>query len=307
MPARHELASRAAELNAVGTPFAWATVVRAARPTSAKPGDSAIVRSDGQLDGFVGGECAEATVRAQAMEVLATGEARLLRITPEPDEHAPEEGVVLVHNACLSGGALDIFLEPSVPLPLVLVFGHAPIATALVRADRVFGQQVRALATADGPLPHGVAAVVVASHGNDEVPVLTAALRAGVPYVGLVASRRRGPAVLAALPVDDDLRAQVHTPAGLDIGAHAPPEVALSILAEIVSLRARPGDAATQPTAERVAATALDPVCGMTVAATDTSPYAETPSGTVYFCGTGCRTAYLDNPAAYAAEVSISR
>jgi xanthine dehydrogenase accessory factor len=307
MPARHELASRAAELNAVGTPFAWATVVRAARPTSAKPGDSAIVRSDGQLDGFVGGECAEATVRAQAMEVLATGEARLLRITPEPDEHTPEEGVVLVHNACLSGGALDIFLEPSVPLPLVLVFGHAPIATALLRADRVFGQQVRALATADGPLPHGVAAVVVASHGNDEVPVLTAALRAGVPYVGLVASRRRGPAVLAALPVDDDLRAHVHTPAGLDIGAHAPPEVALSILAEIVSLRARPGDAATQPAAERVAATALDPVCGMTVAATDTSPHAETPSGTVYFCGTGCRTAYLDNPAAYAAQVSISR
>jgi xanthine dehydrogenase accessory factor len=307
MPARHELASRAAELNAVGTPFAWATVVRAARPTSAKPGDSAIVLSDGQLDGFVGGECAEATVRAQAMEVLATGEARLLRITPEPDEHMPEEGVVLVHNACLSGGALDIFLEPSVPLPLVLVFGHAPIATALVRADRVFGQQVRAHATADSPLPHGVAAVVVASHGNDEVPVLTAALRAGVPYVGLVASRRRGPAVLAALPVDDDLRAQVHTPAGLDIGAHAPPEVALSILAEIVSLRARPGDAATRPAAERVVATALDPVCGMTVAATDTSPHAETPTGTVYFCGTGCRTAYLDNPAAYAAEISISR
>ena len=307
MPARHELASRAAELNAVGTPFAWATVVRAARPTSAKPGDSAIVLSDGQLDGFVGGECAEATVRAQAMEVLATGEARLLRITPEPNEHTPEEGVVLVHNACLSGGALDIFLEPSVPLPLVLVFGHAPIATALMRADRVFGQQVRALTIADSPLPHGVAAVVVASHGNDEVPVLTAALQAGVPYVGLVASRRRGPAVLAALPVEDDLRARVHTPAGLDIGAHAPPEVALSILAEIVSTRARPGDVVAHPAAEGVAATALDPVCGMTVAATSTSPHAETSSGTVYFCGTGCRTAYLDNPAAYTTEVSVSR
>ena len=307
MPARHELASRAAELNAVGTPFAWATVVRAARPTSAKPGDSAIVLSDGQLDGFVGGECAEATVRAQAMDVLATGEACLLRITPEPDEHPPEEGVVLVHNACLSGGALDIFLEPSVPLPLVMVFGHAPIATALLRADRVFGQQVRALATADGSLPQGVSAVVVASHGNDEVPVLTAALRSGVPYVGLVASRRRGPAVLAALPVDDDVRARVHTPAGLDIGAHAPPEVALSILAEIVSTRARPGDVAAHPAPEGVAATALDPVCGMTVAATSASPHAETPSGTVYFCGTGCRTAYLDNPAAYTTEVSVSR
>jgi xanthine dehydrogenase accessory factor len=307
MPARHDLAARAAELTGVGTPFVWATVVRAARPTSAKPGDSAIVLGDGQLDGFVGGDCAEATVRAQALEALATGEARLLRITPAPDERTADEGVVLVHNACLSGGALDIFLEPSVPLPLVLVFGHAPIATALLRADRVFGQQVRALATVDSPLPQGVSAVVVASHGNDEVPVLAAALRAGIPYVGLVASRRRGPAVLAALPVDDAQRARVHTPAGLDIGAHTPPEIALSILAEIVTARTRPAAAGATPPTEQVTTTAVDPVCGMTVAATATSPHAETPSGTVYFCGTGCRTAYLDNPAAYAAEVSVSR
>jgi xanthine dehydrogenase accessory factor len=307
MPARHDLAARAAELTGVGTPFVWATVVRAARPTSAKPGDSAIVLGDGQLDGFVGGDCAEATVRAQALEALATGEARLLRITPAPDELTADEGVVLVHNACLSGGALDIFLEPSVPLPLVLVFGHAPIATALLRADRVFGQQVRALATADSPLPQGVSAVVVASHGNDEVPVLAAALRAGIPYVGLVASRRRGPAVLAALPVDDAERARVHTPAGLDIGAHTPPEIALSILAEIVTARTRPAAAGATPPTDQVTTTAVDPVCGMTVAATAASPRAETPNATVYFCGTGCRAAYLDNPAAYAAEVSVSR
>lgn len=304
MPARHDLASRAAALTAAGTPFVWATVVRAARPTSAKPGDSAIVLGDGQLDGFVGGDCAEATVRAQALEVLAAGETRLLRIAPEhgPGEDGPgEDGVVRIHNPCLSGGTLDIFLEPSVPLPLVLVYGHAPIATALLRADRMFGQQVRALATRETPLPQGVCAVVVASHGNDEVPVLTAALRADVPYIGLVASRRRGPAVLAALPVDDELRARVHTPAGLDIGAHSPPEVALSILAEIVASRARPADEARQPVAE-VGVTAVDPVCGMTVAATLTSPHAETADGIVYFCGTGCRAAYLDNPAAYATD-----
>jgi xanthine dehydrogenase accessory factor len=179
MPARHDLAARAAALTAAGTPFVWATVVRAARPTSAKPGDSAIVLGDGQLDGFVGGDCAEATVRAQALEVLAAGETRLLRIAPE--EGPGEDGVVRVHNPCLSGGTLDIFLEPSVALPLVLVYGHAPIATALLRADRMFGQQVRALATAETPLPQGVSAVVVASHGNDEVPVLTAALRPASP------------------------------------------------------------------------------------------------------------------------------
>jgi xanthine dehydrogenase accessory factor len=299
MPARHDLASRAAALTAAGTPFVWATVVRAARPTSAKPGDSAIVLGDGQLDGFVGGDCAEATVRAQALEVLAAGETRLLRIAPE--DGPGEDGVVRVHNPCLSGGTLDIFLEPSVPLPLVLVYGQAPIATALLRADRMFGQQLRALATAETPLPEGVSAVIVASHGNDEVPVLSAALQAGIPYVGLVASRRRGPAVLAALPVDDALRARVHTPAGLDIGAHSPPEVALSILAEIVASRTRPAADARRP-AQPVTETAVDPVCGMTVAAATTSPHADTPDGIVYFCGSGCRAAYLDNPAAYATE-----
>ena len=299
MPARHDLATRAAALTAAGTPFVWATVVRAARPTSAKPGDSAIVLGDGQLDGFVGGDCAESTVRVQALEVLAAGETRLLRIAPE--EGPGEDGVVRVHNPCLSGGTLDIFLEPSVPLPLVLVYGHAPIATALLRADRMFGQQVRALATAQAPLPEGVSAVVVASHGNDEVPVLSAALRAGVPYVGLVASRRRGPAVLAALPVDDGLRDRVHTPAGLDIGAHSPPEVALSVLAEIVATRARPAVDAHRPEPD-VVATAVDPVCGMTVVASTSSLHAETPEGIVYFCGSGCRTAFLDNPVAYSME-----
>lgn len=300
MPARHDLAARAAALTAAGTPFVWATVVRAARPTSAKPGDSAIVLGDGQLDGFVGGDCAEATVRAQALDVLAAGETRLLRIAPE--DGPGEDGVVRVHNPCLSGGTLDIFLEPSVPLPLVLVYGQAPIATALLRADRMFGQQVRALATAETPLPQGVSAVVVASHGNDEVPVLSAALHAGVPYVGLVASRRRGPAVLAALPVDDALRARVHTPAGLDIGAHSPPEVALSILAEIVATRDRPVVDARHPPQQDAAATTVDPVCGMTVAAATTSAHVETPDGIVYFCGSGCRAAYLDNPSAYATE-----
>lgn len=299
--ARSEHAARAASLTAAGTPFVWATVVRAERPTSAKAGDSALVLADGELDGFVGGDCAESTVRAQALEVLAGGESRLLRITPTPDPRSEAiEGVVSVHNPCLSGGTLDIFLEPSTPLPVVGVYGAAPIATALLRADRVFGQRVVAL-TGDA-LPPGTAAVVVASHGNDEVPVLTSALRAGVPYIGLVASRTRGPAVLDALDVDDVLRKAVHTPAGLDIGARTAPEVALSILAEIVAERHRTAVPTTPVVAPTAAATSLDPVCGMRVAAIDASLHVDGPSARLYFCGSGCRSAYLDNPAAYTTE-----
>jgi xanthine dehydrogenase accessory factor len=278
----------------------WATVVRAERPTSAKAGDAALVHPDGRIDGFVGGECAESTVRTEALAALATGEARLLRISPDAEEAVPPD-VVWRHNPCLSGGALDIFLEPSVPLPAVMVFGHAPIATALLRADRMFGQSVRALPTADTAFPPGVQAVVVASHGNDEGPVLERALRDDVPYVALVASRRRGAAVLDALAVDDDARKRVHSPAGLDIGARTPGEVALSILAELVEVL-RDGDRTERAPAPASppAQTSTDPVCGMTVAAVAASPYLETPDGVRYFCGTGCREAYRDNPAAYA-------
>lgn len=303
MPSRTELAGDAALLTASEIPFVWATVVRAERPTSAKPGDAALVHADGRIDGFVGGDCAEATVRSQALEVLASGEPRLLQIAPDDGGagDAPAEGVVRVHNPCLSGGTLEIFLEPATPLPVVAVVGEAPIATALLRADRLFGVAVRAVASAaELAQVHGVRAVVVASHGHDERPMLEAALRAGVPYVGLVASRRRGTAVVASLDVPGELRAQVRTPAGLDIGARTPAHIALSILAEIVAVLASPREAAAPFTPAVAVGRAVDPVCGMTVATVDATPHADTPTGRLWFCGTGCRSAYLNDPAAYA-------
>jgi xanthine dehydrogenase accessory factor len=172
----------------------------------------------------------------------------------------------------------------------------------LLRAHRLFGQLVLRLEKPEDPLPPGVRAVVVASHGNDEEPVIEAALRAEIPYVALVASRRRGPAVLAALEVDEGLRSKVRTPAGIDIGARTAPEVALSILAEIVAVLHEPSSDHDEPPRPVPELTELvrDPVCGMMVAPVDASPHVETPTGVVYFCGTGCRNAYLDNPLAYA-------
>ncbi|TDV52127.1 XdhC family protein [Actinophytocola oryzae] len=214
------------------TPFVLATVVRAERPTSAKPGDRALVLPDGTMEGFVGGECAESTVRSQGLRLLASGESTLLRITPTASSETVTEGLVTVGNPCLSGGTLEIFLEAMFPPKLVHVFGDGPVARALVEVGRASGHDVR---VAGGTLPDDLAALVIASHGHGEEPLLEQALRADVPYVGLVASRRRGSAVLASLDVTDEQRARVHTPAGLDIGARTPAEIALSIYAQLVT------------------------------------------------------------------------
>ena len=230
--------SRASDLRAQRRPFVLATVVRAQRPTSAKAGDAALILSDGTLDGFVGGTCAESTVLSFGLRSLESGESTLLRITPSVSSTPAEEGAVTVANPCHSGGALDIFLEPMLPPPLVHVLGDAPVARALVALGEPLGYSVVAVVDPSTPIPADTAAVVVASHGHDEEPVLTAAIRAGVPYVALVASRRRGSAVLSSLDVPD-AAARVHSPAGLDIGARTAPEVALSILAEIIASRPR--------------------------------------------------------------------
>jgi xanthine dehydrogenase accessory factor len=230
------VAERAGALRRQRVPFVHARVVRVERPTSVKPGDEALVLADGTVEGFVGGTCAESTVRAQSLALLDSGESLLLRITATQEEpgRVDRPGTVTAHNPCLSGGALEIFLEPVVPAPLVAIHGDTPIARALLALCPPVGYHA---VSVQATTLDEAAAVVVASHGRDEPEILTAALAAGVPYVGLVASRQRGEAVLAALDVDAGARGRVRTPAGLDIGARTPEEVALSILAEIVATR----------------------------------------------------------------------
>lgn len=306
------LDARIAELTARHVPFVRATVVRARRPASARPGDTAVVLADGRIEGFVGGVCAEATVRAQALRTLASGEALLLRISPEAAEEGasggtePEEGALSLRNPCLSGGELEIFLEPRRPVPRVLVLGETPIARALTGFGTPLGYEVTG-PPADGFTEEslsGVHAVVVASHGRDEEAALTAAVRAGVPYVGLVASPRRGAAVVAGLDLTPEQRDAVRTPAGLWIGARTPGEVALSILAEVVvSVRdggIREDRIREDGTAPRPAPpTAPDPVCGMTVAAAPDTPYSDAGGERRWFCCAGCRTAFEADPARY--------
>jgi xanthine dehydrogenase accessory factor len=210
---------------------------------------------------------------------------------------------VTAYNPCLSGGALEIFLEPVIPDPLVAVHGDTPIARALLALGAPLGYHTVAWDPERGAV---AAAVVVASHGREEERVLEAALAAGVPYVGLVASRKRGEAVVASLYTDAAIRSRVRTPAGLDIGARTPEEVALSILAEIVATRPRPTGRALAAEEEPGASPAggpgqgRDPVCGMAVDTAPTSLHLDHDGRRHWFCGTGCLRAFADNPGAYA-------
>ena len=291
------LTGRAAEFTARREPFVRATVVRAQRPTSAHAGDTALVDAQGVIDGFVGGNCVEASVRQYSLMTLSTREPLLLRVVPGEPSRIPEPGAVEVTNPCLSGGAVEIFLEPQLPPPRVVVIGTTPVAHALVTLGADMGlDMVQTEGLSAEPHPDDTA-LIVASHGRDEEPALEAGLRAGVPYVALVASPTRGAAVVASLSVDDAERERIHSPAGLDLGAHTPGEIAVSILAEFIQERSKDGHPPVPATA--APAVAVDPVCGMTVAAVPASLHAEVDGTTYYFCSTGCRTAFLANPAQY--------
>ena len=235
---------------------------------------------DGAIEGFVGGVCAQASVRLYAARALESGDALLLRLVPglSDSEDATQEGVVVSHNPCLSGGALEIFLEPQLAAPRIVIAGDTPIARALATVASAAGYDVARDAEPLG----SDAALVVASHGSEEEAALARALVAGVGYVGLVASKKRGAAVRDSLDVPDALRALIHTPAGLDIGARTPADIAISILAQIVAERTAHAPAPAPVT------TAIDPVCGMEVVVSDATPSLDG----AYFCCDGCRTAF---------------
>ncbi|MBV9321997.1 MAG: XdhC family protein [Mycobacterium sp.] len=226
------MSERAEQLFRARTPFVHATVVRAQQPTSAHPGDEAILLADGTIEGFVGGHCAQNSVRKAALGALQAGESVLLRVLPDGDVHFPEApGARVVVNPCLAGGALEIYLAPRLPAPLIRIYGGTPIADALAGVCDLLGY---AVARDDVGTVAGATAVVIASHGGPEAETIRAALDAGVGYIGLVASRARGSAILDGLQLSDAERARVHSPVGLPIGAKAPAEIAISIIAEVI-------------------------------------------------------------------------
>ena len=284
------MSTRVDELTSTGVPFVQATVVRAQEPTSARPGDRAIVLADGSIEGFVGGHCAAGSVRSAALEALGTGESLLLRVLPDSDDVFPESpGASVVVNPCLSGGALEIYLEPLLPKPLLFVVGTSPVADAVAEIATVLGLVVE---RGDDPT-RPATAVVVSSHGGDEAGEVRRALDAGVGFVGVVCSRTRGAGLLADLALTPAESLRVHVHVGLDIGARTAPEMGLSIVAAIVRSIRVDGLAPPAPAVAPSPVQAVDPVCGMTVTVGPDTVHAVVDGIDHWFCMTGCRDRYL--------------
>ncbi|MFJ2085684.1 XdhC family protein [Micromonospora chokoriensis] len=282
------IAERARELTDNREPFVHATVVRAQDPTSARPGDAAVIRSDGSIEGFVGGVCAESSVRAAALDTMRDGTALLLRVLPDGAPPFPEApGARVVVNPCHSGGAIEVFLRPMLPAPALRVVGSTPISAAVATLAAFLDFDV---VTTDDCT--GCTAVVVAGLGKGEQEAIRAALDAGVGFIALVASDRRGAALLDEMGLTDAERARVHSPAGLDIGARTPAEIALSIMGEVVRAIRVDGLAPASGTPAARPQQAVDPVCGMTVLVGPSTPHTRVDGQDFWFCCAGCLASY---------------
>jgi xanthine dehydrogenase accessory factor len=318
------------ELTRRGEPFALATVVWRQSPSSSQPGARAIITAGGELHGWIGGACAEPVVILQAQQVIADGTARLLLLgTPEQFGAAVPDGMTVIPISCQSEGALEVYIEPVLPVPHLVIVGDSPMARTLAslagalswRTDLIRGPDFTPEA-ADGR-----SMIVVATQGHGDEEVLERAIAARPAYLGLVGSRRRGATVLGYLAdrgVPRDQLDLVRVPAGLDLGRTTHQEIAVAILAELVQLRASgalasgalasgalAGAHGRGPATESVrqakpeggrpagrAALIVDPVCGMTVSADSSRPLRY--EGTdYYFCCAGCRQAFEQDPGAY--------
>jgi xanthine dehydrogenase accessory factor len=265
----------AKELEAKGESFVLATVIRAVAPTSAKPGDKAVVTEAGVVHGWIGGSCAEPTIKKEAKLALSDGACRVVQITPDPTPN-DREGLVVVPMTCYSGGELEIYLEPHRAKRELVVFGNSPVAQALVELGVAVGYEVTVVDPTERPPLEGgkiitaldgvalkrpaEAAIVVATHGVFDEDAVARSVELAPGYLGIVASPRRFSSLGGSMQrrgVSREAWAKVDGPAGIDIGAKTPQEIAVSIVATITARRAsitvttkRPSEAPQEKAAE---------------------------------------------------------
>jgi xanthine dehydrogenase accessory factor len=309
---RADLLALAASLSAREERFALVTVVRREPPSSARAGDTALVTQSGDYHGWAGGGCTRETVVREAQAAIADGEPRFISLSPahSSESAAARAGMVALQMTCDSGGTVEIYVEPMLPVPRLFLFGASPAVRCLARIGQAMGYRVEVVhpdaEAADFPgaqrvhktfvpegLPEG-AHVLVATMGDDDVEVLRAVLASRPAYVGVIASRKRFGQVrgeLAARGVAEAQLAAVAAPAGLDIGARTPEEIALSVMAQIVQRGRKPAE---KDALQEKPAQAIDPICGMQVAIARARHTAEVRGVAYYFCCAGCRTRFLE-------------
>jgi xanthine dehydrogenase accessory factor len=319
-PAPNSLVSRAESLRRAGElaqaerPFAVVTVVRTEASTSASTGNRAIIFLDGSMEGWVGGGCIQPTARREGLAALEDGEPRLVRIAP--DTAATQHNVRMARMTCASEGTTDLYVEPFLPRATLIVAGDSPVAATLAAIAPPLGFRLLAMDAGTGLTPNDVpypqdSWMVVATFGEFDEDAVEAGVRLGLPYVGLVASARRAERVLSRLRargLEDAELAVVHSPAGLPLGTSGQEGISLSIMAEISSLRAqsRPNFSERQMRESTGGPdTAVDPVCGMAVEVVSTRHMVEHGGARYYFCCSGCRRAFEQEPEKYAARISL--
>jgi xanthine dehydrogenase accessory factor len=309
------------ELRSLETPFAMAIVVKYEPPVSGKPGDKAIIQSDGKVWGWIGGGCVQPIVIQEALRAIEERSPRLVRIAPGA-ESEPETGIVYYSMSCHGGGALDIYIEPVLPKSRILIFGSSPAAQSLAKLGRAVGFAISVVAPevsrenfpdADfvGQDLHRIQKdashtyIVVATQGEHDEEALEYAIHSNARYISFVASHAKARKIIGFLAekgVPPELLNRVKAPAGLQIGTSSSQEIAISILAEIIQVkkgsappivRQEPLDPAT------VSERATDPVCGMTVDAIESNHMSEYKGKTFYFCCAGCKRTFDDGPEKY--------
>ena len=297
---------QAAELAKRGEEFALATVVWRQGPSSGHQGSRAIVTASGEVRGRIGGACAEPVVIREAQNAIRDREPRLLLLGMPGHFGVVPDGMTFIPISCQSEGAMEVYIEPVLATPHLVVVGRSPMAHTLCDLALALGWRSDLIDVADFTADDvdASAVVVVATQGHGDEDAIGQAAIAAPAYLGLVASRKRGEAVLGYLAdrgVQRELLDRVHAPVGLDLGHTSHREIAVAVLAELVQLRVA-GELAPKRSAARAVAmpaTVLDAVCGMTVNVDPSSNPLDHNGITYYFCSPGCRSAFEKDPTAY--------
>ena len=308
-------------INGEKPPYAVAMVVNRVAPTSGKPGDKAVILPDGTMKGWVGGGCTRGIVLKEALLAIQQGKPRLISISPGAED-ATRQGVVAYTMTCQSGGSVDVYIEAVLPKPHVLIMGRSHIGRALSKLSKATGYQVSVLANGadkitfpeadhvldqdqlDPKLISENTYIVVCTQGENDDRALKQAIESGAKYVSFVSSLRKANSIYNSLkkqgvPVSD--LARVKTPAGLNINAKLPEEVAISILAEIISKvreEKQPGEK-TPATTLNLEEYFINPVCNIPVQKSTAKHVLSHKNKDYYFCCDGCKVSFEKEPEKY--------